>query len=125
MRVLYLIRGCPGSGKSTLAKKLADQYQHFEADMFFVNDGVYQYSKEGVKDAHLWCQRMTRHAMEDGMYPIAVANTFIKRWEMAIYYELAKAHGYRVVEIVCNNQFGNIHGVPFETVERMKKDFEL
>jgi adenylate kinase family enzyme len=35
-----LIRGLPGSGKSTLAREMvAEGFEHFEADIFFVVDG--------------------------------------------------------------------------------------
>jgi energy-coupling factor transporter ATP-binding protein EcfA2 len=41
MKELLLLRGCSGSGKSTLAKSLGGV--HYEADMFFVEDGEYRF----------------------------------------------------------------------------------
>ena len=35
-KVLYIVRGISGSGKSTFAKTLGGQ--HYEADMFFINE---------------------------------------------------------------------------------------
>jgi len=122
---LFIIRGCPGSGKSTLAKKLVDEHLLFEADMYFMKDGKYQYDKDKVGQAHGWCQMMVTHAMEDSMYPIAVANTFVKRWEMDCYYRLAKTFGYRVTEITVSGDYGNVHGVPVEVVQRMKANWEV
>jgi energy-coupling factor transporter ATP-binding protein EcfA2 len=61
---LVLIRGLPGAGKSTMAKVLAlVGYEHFEADMFFVKDGTYCYDRTRIRDAHAWCQNMTREAL--------------------------------------------------------------
>ena len=54
MKELYLLRGLPGSGKSTLAKSLGGK--HFEADMYFVRDGEYQFDVTKLKEAHEWCR---------------------------------------------------------------------
>ena len=52
---LYIIRGIPGSGKSTLAKKLVGDDNYFEADMYFLQDGIYEFDITKIKDAHDWC----------------------------------------------------------------------
>lgn len=58
---LVLIRGLPGSGKSTMARILRQVgYEHFEADIFFEDRGVYRYDASRVADAHAWCQRDTK-----------------------------------------------------------------
>jgi predicted kinase len=125
MKELFIVRGLPGSGKSTLAKKLVNEHLHFEADMFYMKDGRYQFDKEQIEQAHKWCQRRVLEAMEDAMYPIAVSNTFVRRWEMDFYYGMAKAFGYQVTEITVTGDYGNIHGVPNETIARMKKYWEV
>ena len=77
---LTLIRGLPGSGKSTLAKTLSAR--HFEADMYFVNEhGEYLYQADKIGDAHHWCKKMTRKALEQGE-SVVVSNTFVQRWEI-------------------------------------------
>jgi ABC-type phosphate/phosphonate transport system ATPase subunit len=80
---LVLIRGLPGSGKSTMAKDLATQgYLHFEADMFFEVDGHYRYDASRIRDAHSWCQQMTRQALAKGL-KVVVSNTFTQLREMS------------------------------------------
>ena len=62
MKELFLLRGLPGSGKSTLAKSISEV--HYEADMYFVDaDGNYNFDATLLKDAHNWCQTITRMAM--------------------------------------------------------------
>jgi hypothetical protein len=58
---------------------------------------------------------------------VVVSNTFTQEWEMQPYYDLAKEHGYRVYSIIVENRHGgvNIHGVPQETLEKMKNRFEV
>ena len=132
MNTLTLIRGVPGSGKSTLAKRLtvAEGAQgmttaHYEADMFHMDSqGNYNWRPERVKEAHEWCLNATLEAMGRGVERIFVANTFVKQWEMTRYREIAESYGYGVVEIICHNDFGSIHDVPIETIERMKRNFE-
>jgi len=123
MRQIYLIRGLPGSGKTTFAKKIARIV--YEADMFFEKDGDYQYDRERLAEAHAWCKERVKEAMLNGFNPIAVANTFVKRWEMEDYLKLAEANYYTVTEVTMSGPVRkSVHKVPDETIERMRLNWE-
>lgn len=124
LKELFLLRGLPGSGKSTLAKMICNQ--HVEADMFFMQDGEYKFDATKLKQAHKWCQDKTESWMQK-RYNVVVSNTFTQEWEMDAYYELAKKYGYQVHSLIVENRHGGInqHGVPEETLEKMKKRFEI
>ena len=118
---LVLIRGLPGSGKSTLARELADNgYLHFEADMFFEVGGTYRYDASKIRDAHSWCQRMTRQALGRGE-KVVVSNTFTQLREMEPY--LAMSKDVRVVE--AKGRWQNQHAVPEAMLERMAQRWEV
>ncbi len=55
---------------------------------------------------------------------VVVSNTFVKQWEMSIYKKLAKKYRVKLEILVCREQYGNIHGVEPETVERMRRDWQ-
>lgn len=62
MGSLMLIRGLPGSAKSTLAKSFVIyQYQHIEADMYFMKNGEYVFDVNVLHRAHKWCQETTEN----------------------------------------------------------------
>ena len=122
---LVLVRGLPGSGKSTIARTLAQiGYDHVEADMFFERDGTYVYDSARIKDAHAWCQQRTNDLLACGN-PVVVANTFTQHWEMHLYKRMSWAHAaeYPTV-IVARGDYGSIHNVPREAIERMKARWE-
>jgi len=123
-KTLYIVRGLPGSGKSTLAAKLVGSDYVYEADQFFVRNGVYTFVPHLLKDAHAWCKRNVQAAMQSGFSGIAVANTFTQKWEYEEYLNLAEEYGYEVCVLVCQNNYGNIHGVPPEAIERMRNRWE-
>lgn len=117
---LVLIRGLPGSGKSTMARVLAlVGYQHFEADQFFMQDGVYRFDGSRIREAHAWCQDMTRKALLQG-HRTVVSNTFTQLREMAPYQAMSRL--VRVIE--AQGHWGNVHGVPEETLQRMAGRWE-
>ncbi len=118
---LILIRGLPGSGKSTKAKVFGlIGYEHYEADMFFIRDGRYVYDASRIRDAHAWCQRMTREALAQGRR-VVVSNTFTRLSELAPY--LNMSDGIRVVE--ARGNWNNVHDVPPQTISRMAERWEV
>ncbi|OOG58194.1 hypothetical protein B0E49_04460 [Polaromonas sp. C04] len=115
-----MIRGLPGSGKSTMARVLAMiGFKHFEADMFFEREGDYKYDASRIRDAHGWCQRMTREALAKGER-VVVSNTFTQLRELDPY--LPMAGNVRIVE--AQGKWQNRHGVPDEALERMAQRWE-
>lgn len=133
MKTLYLVRGLPGSGKSTFAKSIANSWQIFEADQFFMRNGKYQFDASMLKHAHNLCKKNVDISMRKNLFNslfyrnIVVSNTFTQEWEMEFYFSLAKKYGYRVHTIIIENRHGgmNGHGVPEEKVEIMKQRFQI
>jgi predicted kinase len=125
MKELFLLRGLPGSGKSTLAKSLGGK--HFEADMYFVRDGEYNFDVTKLKEAHEWCRSSVGGLMINEEPKLVVSNTFTQEWEMKPYFDLARNYGYRVHSLIVENRHGGVneHGVPEEKLEQMKNKFEI
>lgn len=132
---LFLLRGLPGSGKSTFANHIWNDYAICEADKYFIDKetGEYKFDASKLKQAHEWCRnevetRMKDHQLNPQYYPeIAVSNTFTQEWEMQSYIDLAAKYGYQVVSLIVENRHGNsnVHNVPEETLDRMRKRFEV
>ena len=132
---LILIRGLPGSGKSTLAKKLLEKEGqsendgHFEADMYYImKDGEYHFNPTLIRNAHQWCQSAVRKYFETQMgYMVdtcVVSNTFTKHWEMQPYLDIAKEFGADVEIVVMRENYGSIHNVPQDVMQRMRDGWE-
>jgi hypothetical protein len=118
---LILCRGLPGSGKTTIASVFTMiGYRHFEADMYFEVDGIYTYDATRIRDAHDWCKRMTRDALQRGAN-VVVSNTFTRLTEMAPYHEMG-ASNIRIIE--ASGHWENRHAVPVEMVQRMAARWE-
>ena len=127
MQHVYVIRGAAGSGKSFLADIIANYQEYFkiEADMYFMQGGQYNFDRSKLGEAHAWCQAEFEKKLKEGR-SIVVSNTGIKKWEVEPYFKLAKQYGAKVTEIIVRSEdFGSVHNVPEETVERMKKNFEF
>lgn len=126
MTALYLIRGLPGSGKSTFAKKqvVLDNAAsilaiHLEADMFQMKNGVYVFNGDNVGLSHVWCQQTTRIFLHNG-YNVYVSNTFTTQKELQYYRDIAAEVDVPLVICSMAGQFGNIHNVPEEVLEKMR-----
>ncbi len=118
---LVLIRGLPGSGKSTMASVLSMiGYKHFEADMYFQQDGVYHYDSSLIRDAHVWCQQRMRSAMDDG-HKVVVSNTFTRMRELDPYIRIARG----TIQILeARGTWDNIHDVPQQVSLDMSSRWE-
>jgi len=151
---LYIIRGLPGSGKSTLAHRLVGDGNYFEADMYFTDPktGEYKFDQTKLREAHAWCLESTKKAMRSRYEtftdnvpwdpngepvtsrgigdptPVAVSNTFTRLREMQPYIDLVKSEEFSADWELCivemHNNFGNVHGVPTEAIERMRSRWE-
>lgn len=120
---LTLIRGLPGSGKTTLAKTYSAD--HFEADMYFVNDdGEYQFDATRLKQAHCWCQDSAKQSLQQGR-SVVVSNTFVRLWEMKPYLKMAQRHNAELEVIECQGRYANTHGVSQAIVNEMKKRWQV
>lgn len=126
MQTLTLIRGLPGSGKSTLARTLSSETGavHFEADMFFINaKGTYHFRPSLLPKAHQWCETESLKALKRGK-SVIVSNTFIERWEMQAYLDMASSVPCTLKVIECSKQYDNIHQVPQKTIDKMKQRWQ-
>lgn len=123
-QTLLLIRGLPGSGKTTLTKSLRE-FVPVSADDYFYNlgGGEYEFDASHLGKAHQMCQRMTKAALVNGE-SVAVHNTFSQSWEAKPYFEMARELNVRVQIIECQGNFESVHGVPKETIEKMKARWE-
>lgn len=132
-KVLIIVRGLPGSGKSTFAELISanGKYPVCTADDYFLKDvngeTVYQFDPSKLKDAHEYCIRRVANKMAIECEKIIVANTNTMAKELQVYFDLAKSYNYEVISLIVENRHGNknIHGVPADTLERMKQRFDI
>lgn len=117
---LILVRGLPGSGKSTVARQFDGV--HIEADEYFMINGEYRFDHTKLKQAHEWCQEKTREALKS-RFTAVVSNTFTTLKELRPYFDIAAEFGILPNVIVAQGNFGSVHGVPEETLAKMKARF--
>lgn len=129
MTSLTLIRGLPGSGKSTFARELIGRGYlksddvHLEADMYFTKDGDYKYVSEDIPIAHNMCLGAARCLLALNR-SVIVANTFTRCKEMEPYINATTLNGHNLVIYEMKGNYGSIHNVPPEALERMAKRWE-
>ena len=124
--VLIIVRGLPGAGKNSFAE-LLNTKAICCADDYMMVDGVYDWAAWKLYAAHNWCERKCERYMKVGADKIVVANTSVHTRDMKRYYELAEVYGYKVFSVIVENRRGgvNSHGVAEETLENMRKKFNI
>lgn len=127
MSTLVILRGIPGAGKSTMAKKMMEELkaqgltvEMYEADMFFEQDGQYNFDPSKLGEAHGWCQQQVKNALQN-CDVVIVSNTSLSEWEMQPYIEAAKEAGADVKVYHLKSNYGSIHGVPEEAIAKMRE----
>lgn len=128
--MLYLVRGLPGSGKSTFAETLKNALEvldYYEADDCFYQGDVYTFDPSKVHRAHEYCQGITERCMKQGDRNVIVSNTFTTEKELKPYLAMAEEYGYDVTTLIVEGRHGNpsIHGVPEETMTKMRNRFSV
>lgn len=119
---LFIVQGVAGSGKTTFAKKLARALgipRIHEADDWFNRSGEYVFKPEELGKAHRMCQLNTEASLMLGGSAI-VSNTFTSKKEFTPYFDMAADFDVPVVVIRMDNEYGNVHGVPEEALERQR-----
>jgi predicted kinase len=123
--ILIIVRGLPGSGKSTFAEKIVQAIPdsaHYESDSFFMRSGKYVWKPELAFVAHRICEEKTAKSLDQRKVTV-VSNTFTRESELKNYFAMAEAKNAKVIVFRMENSFPNVHGVPDETLEKMKLRF--
>lgn len=127
MNKLTLIRGVPGTGKSTWAHAIAvnscPSPVVLEADMYFCREtGKYEFDFSMLGRAHDWCLNTTKVLLREG-HDVIVANTFTTMREMNPYINFAVEFGVDISVVTLTEEYGSIHAVPEESMQRMRERF--
>lgn len=129
---LYLVIGLPGSGKSTFAKAIAQlscwgevQTTHRETDEYFVDPHTQEYvfDPDKLGEYHQMCREATKRDLQDGLN-VVVSNTMLTKWERKFYFDIARETGANVVICIMRENYGTVHNIPLETIEKMKAKWE-
>lgn len=136
---IVILRGLSGSGKTTKALEIAEKYDLAgytsaicSADNYFLRpDGYYDFNAKLLKQAHEWCYKRAKQAVECDVDCVIIDNTNTRKWEYEKYVALAEGCGY-LLEIIKVGDLEsvelyaerNIHKVPLDTIRKMAERFE-
>lgn len=139
-KFILLIRGLPGSGKTSLSSMIGlptpsgimARPVPCAADDYFLDEaGHYVFNPELLGEAHKACQAKAAVAISLGK-SVVVHNTFIERWEMEPYFQMAHEFDCKVIVVStfdggCDDAAlaeRNGHGVPVESIADMRDRWE-
>lgn len=88
-QILYILVGTPGSGKSTYVKNNLNNVRAYEADMYFMRTGTYQFDRNNLGHAHKWCQTQVMKELNRGNSCV-VANTNLTPFELKPYFNMVR-----------------------------------
>ncbi|KAG7484426.1 hypothetical protein MATL_G00049260 [Megalops atlanticus] len=98
---LYLLRGLPGSRKTKLAWKIMRKYHHsgviLSTDDYFIDNGFMDFDFRELNVAHQWNRERACKAMEEGIHPIIIDNTNMRRCEMKPYVQMGLDNRYFII----------------------------
>lgn len=103
-------------------------------DHYFMDltTGVYTFDPSKLGEAHSQAQCQAIRAMQAGVENVIIDNTNARKWEWAVYTTAAQALGYEVniIDLFdggCTDEelaARNVHGVPANIIEAMRKKWE-
>ena len=116
---IVILQGVSGAGKSTYASRLLGESPDgaiVSANDYFVVGGRYQFDPARLGEAHAACLRKFMILTAMRISPIIVDNTNARVDEIAPYYAIGEACGYRVeiVRVECDPRAAaarGLHGV--------------
>ncbi|KAK8391669.1 hypothetical protein O3P69_017294 [Scylla paramamosain] len=136
LQVMFIMKGLPGSGKTFIGEVIQEVYKDTcvcSADHYFMQDGVYEFDREKLKEAHEYCQQQAASAAEQSIHVIVIDNTNLKHWEMKFYLNLARTHLYIPVVVEPQTTWAvhpaelavkNIHNIPEEILSDKIKAYQ-
>lgn len=125
MPTLHIFRGLPGSGKSTQARKLAAELGaiFIEADMFHVSDGNYRFNDNRAEYVYRDMPKLLGALASHGM-DIVYAGVLPVEESIHHISDPCRACGYKINITTCSGKWDNVHNVPSDVLESMRKCFQ-
>ena len=142
MKKAIILRGLPGSGKSTIAAILAmgaaasEKNPHSSSEVhstddYFYEGDKYRFDPSKLGEYHSANLGAFIYSCKKGVPMVILDNTCTQHWEYEKYVEAAESHGYQV-HIIAVGDFDvdkcferNTHGVPKESIQKMKERWEM
>lgn len=119
--ILHIVRGLPGSGKSTYAKSL--NILHVETDMFCMKNGEYVWTPEGQARRIELVSEFVEKCLQTGS-DCVVTGVFSTHRSYQPLIELGRLYRAKIEVKTCTSNYGSIHNVPSDVIEKMRKEFE-